>query len=196
MKLPMGAAPMAYVLWTRHLRHNPTNPKWPDRDRFVLSAGHASMLSTASYSSPDTTLTSTISSNSANGEAASGHPEYGEVPGLEATTILFGQALGKQWDWQSRNAGPPHRSAGHEVVNHHTYVMASDGDMMEGVRRRPLDSGSVSARRLIVLYDANQITSRPAPMLPFTEDLGARLQAYRWHVEHIDAMDIAAVEGA
>ena len=198
--MPLGAAPMAYVLWTRHLRHNPTNPKWPDRDRFVLSAGHASMLlySMLFLTGYDLNMDD-IKQFRQWGSRTPGHPEYGVVPGAEVTTGPLGQGLGNAVGlaiaerWLAATFNRP----GHEMVNHHTYVMASDGDMMEGVAAEAASiAGQFRLGRLIVLYDANQITLSASADVTFSEDVGARFQAYGWHVEHIDGMDIAAVDGA
>ncbi|MGD0120383.1 MAG: transketolase [Candidatus Binatus sp.] len=198
--MPLGAAPMAYVLWTRHLRHNPTNPKWPDRDRFVLSAGHASMLlySMLFLTGYDLTMDD-IQHFRQWGSRTPGHPEYGVVPGAEVTTGPLGQGVGNAVGlaiaerWLAATFNRP----GHEVVNHHTYVMASDGDMMEGVAAEAASiAGQFRLGRLIVIYDANQITLSASADVTFSEDVGARFQAYGWHVEHIDGMDIAAVDAA
>jgi transketolase len=198
--MPLGAAPMAYVLWTRHLRHNPTNPKWPDRDRFILSAGHASMLlySMLFLTGYDLTMDD-IKQFRQWGSRTPGHPEYGVVPGAEVTTGPLGQGVGNAVGlaiaerWLAATFNRP----GHEVVNHHTYVMASDGDMMEGVAAEAASiAGQFRLGRLIVIYDANQITLSASADVTFSEDVGARFQAYGWHVEHIDGMDIAAVDGA
>ncbi|MGA8643123.1 transketolase [Candidatus Binatus sp.] len=198
--MPLGAAPMAYVLWTRHLRHSPTNPKWPDRDRFVLSAGHASMLlySLLFLTGYDLTMDD-IKQFRQWGSRTPGHPEYGVVPGAEVTTGPLGQGVGNAVGlaiaerWLAATFNRP----GHEVVNHHTYVMASDGDMMEGVAAEAASiAGQFRLGRLIVIYDANQITLSASADVTFSEDVGARFQAYGWHVEHIDGMDTAAVDGA
>jgi len=197
---PLGAAPMAYVLWTRHLRHNPTNPKWPDRDRFVLSAGHASMLlySLLFLTGYDLSMDD-IKQFRQWGSRAPGHPEYGVVPGVEVTTGPLGQGLGNAVGlaiaerWLAATFNRPD----HEVMDHHTYVIASDGDMMEGVAAEAASiAGQFRLGRLIVLYDANQITLSATADVTFNEDVGARFQAYGWHVEHIDGMDIAAVDAA
>jgi transketolase len=198
--MPLGAAPMAYVLWTRHLRHNPTNPKWPDRDRFVLSAGHASMLlySLLFLTGYDLNMDD-IKQFRQWGSRTPGHPEYGVVPGAEVTTGPLGQGIGNAVGlaiaerWLAATFNRP----GHKMVDHHTYVMASDGDMMEGVAAEAASiAGQFRLGRLIVLYDANQITLSASADVTFSEDVGARFQAYGWHVEHIDGMDIAAVDGA
>jgi transketolase len=197
---PLGAAPMAYVLWTRHLRHNPTNPQWPDRDRFILSAGHASMLiySLLFFTGYDLDMDD-IKQFRQWGSRTPGHPEYGVVPGVEVTTGPLGQGVGNAVGlaiaerWLAATFNRP----GHEVVNHRTYVIASDGDMMEGVAAEAASiAGQFRLGRLIVFYDANQITLSASADVTFGEDVGARFQAYGWHVEHIDGMDIAAVDGA
>jgi transketolase len=198
--MPLGAAPMAHILWTRHLRHSPTNPKWPDRDRFVLSAGHASMLlySLLFLTGYDLTMDD-IKQFRQWGSRTPGHPEYGVVPGAEVTTGPLGQGVGNAVGlaiaerWLATTFNRP----GHEVMNHHTYVMASDGDMMEGVAAEAASiAGQFRLGRLIVIYDANQITLSASADVTFSEDVGARFQAYGWHVEHIDGMDTAAVDAA
>src|SRR5271166_3382315 len=196
--MPLGAAPMAYVLWTRHLRHNPTNPKWPDRDRFVLSAGHASMLlySLLFLTGYDLTMAD-IQQFRQWGSRTPGHPEYGVVPGAEVTTGPLGQGVGNAVGFAiaERWLAATFNRSGHEVVNHYTYVIASDGDMMEGVAAEAASiAGQFRLGRLIVLYDANQITLSASADVTFTEDVGARFQAYGWHVEHIDGQDTAAVD--
>ena len=198
--MPLGAAPMAYVLWTRHLRHNPTNPKWPDRDRFVLSAGHASMLlySLLFLTGYDLTMAD-IQQFRRWGSRTPGHPEYGVVPGAEVTTGPLGQGIGNAVGFAiaERWLAATFNRSGHEVVNHYTYVMASDGDMMEGVAAEAASiAGQFRLGRLIVLYDANQTTLSASTDVTFTEDVGARFQAYGWHVEHIDGQDTAAVDAA
>jgi transketolase len=198
--MPLGAAPMAYVLWSRHLRHNPTNPKWPDRDRFILSAGHASMLiySLLFLTGYDLNMDD-IKQFRQWGSRTPGHPEYGVAPGVEVTTGPLGQGLGNAVGsaMAERWLAATFNRAGHEVVNHHTYVMASDGDMMEGVAAEAASiAGQFRLGRLIVLYDANQITLSASADVTFGEDVGARFQAYGWDVAHIDGMDIAAVDAA
>ncbi len=197
---PLGAAPMAYVLWTRHLRHNPTNPKWPDRDRFVLSAGHASMLlySLLFLTGYDLTMAD-IQQFRQWGSRAPGHPEYGVVPGAEVTTGPLGQGVGNAVGFAiaERWLAATFNQSGHELVNHYTYVIASDGDMMEGVASEAASiAGQFRLGRLIVLYDANQITLSASADVTFSEDVGARFQAYGWHVQHIDGQDTAAVDAA
>jgi transketolase len=198
--MPLGAAPMAYVLWARHLRHNPTNPKWPDRDRFVLSAGHASMLlySLLFLTGYDLTLAD-IQQFRQWDSRAPGHPEYGVVPGAEVTTGPLGQGISNAVGFAiaERWLAATFNQPGHEVVNHDTYVMASDGDMMEGVAAEAASlAGQLRLGRLIVLYDANQTTLSATADVTFSEDVGARFQAYGWHVQHIDGQDTAAVDAA
>jgi len=198
--MPLGAAPMAYVLWTRHLRHNPTNPKWPDRDRFVLSAGHASMLlySLLFLTGYDLTMAD-IQQFRQWGSRTPGHPEYGVVPGAEVTTGPLGQGVGNAVGFAiaERWLAATFNRSGHEVVNHYTYVMASDGDMMEGVAAEAASiAGQFRLGRLIVLYDSNQTTLSASTDVTFSEDVGARFQAYGWHVKHIDGQDTTAVDAA
>ena len=198
--MPLGAAPMAYVLWTRYLRHSPANPTWPDRDRFVLSAGHASMLLYSMLFLTGYGLTMDDIQHFRQWESRTpGHPENGVAPGVEVTTGPLGQgfanavglAIAERWLAATFNR------PGREVVDHYTYVMASDGDMMEGVAAEAASiAGQFRLGRLIVLYDANQITLSASADVTFSEDVGARFQAYGWHVEHIDGMDLAEVDAA
>lgn len=199
--LPMGAAAMAYVLWTRHLRHNPTNPRWPDRDRFVLSAGHGSMLLYAllhltGYALP----LDQIKRFRQWGSLTPGHPEHDLTPGVEATTGPLGQGLGNAVGMALAEAHLAARfnRPGHEIVNHRTYVIASDGDMMEGVQSEACSlAGDLKLGKLIVLYDDNGITLSGTTSLTFREDVGARFAAYGWHVQRVgDGNDLMSVEAA
>jgi len=198
--MPMGAAPMAYVLWTRHLRHDPGHPRWPDRDRFVLSAGHASMLlySLLHLTGYDLTLDD-LQHFRRWGSRTPGHPERGSSAGIEVTTGPLGQgfanavgmAIAERWLAASFN-----RPA-YNVVDHRTYVLASDGDLMEGVSAEAASlAGSLRLGRLIVLYDSNRITLSATTNVSFTEDVGARFAAYGWQVQHVDGMDLHAVDAA
>jgi transketolase len=198
--MPMGAATMAYILWTRHLRHNPKNPAWPDRDRFVLSAGHASMLlySLLFLTGYDLTLDDLQQFRQWQSRTP-GHPEHGKTPGVEVTTGPLGQGFGNSAGlavgerWLAATFNRP----GHEIVDHDTYVLASDGDLMEGVAAEAASlAGTLRLGRLIVLYDANLITLSATTNLTFTEDVGARFEAYGWHVQHIDGQDPTAVDAA
>jgi transketolase len=198
--MPMGAATMAYVLWTRHLRHNPRNPTWPDRDRFVLSAGHASMLlySLLFLTGYDLTMDD-IEQFRQRKSRTPGHPEHGCTPGVEVTTGPLGQgfansvglAIAERWLAATFNR------QGDDVVDHFTYVLASDGDLMEGVASEAASlAGTLQLGRVIVLYDANLITLSATTNVTFTEDVGARFEAYGWHVQWIDGHDVAAVDAA
>jgi transketolase len=198
--MPMGAATMAYVLWTRHLRHHPANPRWPDRDRFVLSAGHASMLlySMLHLTGYDLTLDD-IKQFRRWGSRTPGHPERGHTAGVEVTTGPLGQgfanavglAMAERWLAATFNL------PGHDIVDHRTYVMASDGDLMEGVSAEAASlAGDLRLGRLIVLYDSNRVTLSATTDVTFQEDVGARFAAYGWHVQHIDGLDVDAVDTA
>src|SRR5262249_23642536 len=171
--LPMGAAAMAYVLWTRFLKHNPADPHWPDRDRFVLSAGHGSMLlysllHLSGYDLPISELQSFRQWES----RTPGHPEFGLTPGAETTTAPLGQgisnAVGMAIDerWLAQHFNRP----GFNVVDHHTYVIASDGDLMEGLSHEACSlAGHLGLGKLIVLYDDNGISIDGPTSLAFTE---------------------------
>ena len=198
--MPMGAAPIAYILWSRHLRHNPRNPSWPDRDRFVLSAGHASMLlySLLHLTGYDLTMADIKQFRKWNSRTP-GHPERGRTPGVEVTTGPLGQgvangvglAIAERWLAATFNR------PGADVVNHYTYVLASDGDMMEGVAAEAASlAGTLRLGRLIVVYDANLITLSATTNLTFSEDVVGRFEAYGWHVQKIDGQDPVAVDVA
>jgi transketolase len=199
--LPLGAAAMAYVLWTRHLRYNPKNPAWADRDRFVLSAGHGSMLlySLLYLTGYDLSLDD-LRQFRQWGSRTPGHPERGRTPGVEVTTGPLGQGFGnsvglaiaEQW------MGATYNRAGRTPVHHYTYVIASDGDLMEGVTAEAASlAGHLRLGRLIVLYDANLITLSATTSVAFSEDVGKRFEAYRWHVRHVtDGNDLDEVDAA
>jgi transketolase len=198
--MPMGAATMAYVLWTRHLHHNPRNPAWPDRDRFVLSAGHASMLlySLLFLTGYDLTMDD-IEQFRQWKSRTPGHPERGCTPGVEVTTGPLGQGFGNSVGLAiaERWLAATFNRQGDDVVDHFTYVLASDGDLMEGVASEAASlAGTLQLGRLIVLYDANLITLSATTNVTFTEDVGGRFEAYGWHVQRIDGQDVAAVDAA
>jgi transketolase len=198
--MPMGAATMAYVLWTRHLRHNPRNPAWPDRDRFVLSAGHASMLLYSLLFLTGYELTMDDIERFRQWDSRTpGHPEHGRTPGVEVTTGPLGQGVGNSVGLAiaERWLAATFNRQGDDVVGHCTYVLASDGDLMEGVAAEAASlAGTLQLGRLIVLYDANLITLSATTNVTFTEDVGARFEAYGWHVQRIDGQDVAAVDAA
>ena len=199
--LPMGAAPMAYALWMKHMRFNPRNPAWHNRDRFVLSAGHGSMLlySLLYLTGYDVSLDD-IKNFRQWGSITPGHPERGDTPGVETTTGPLGQgaatavgiALAEAYLAQYFNRD------GHEIVDHHTYVLVSDGDLMEGVCLEAAAlAGHWGLGKLIFLYDDNQVTLDGAADMIFSEDVCGRFQAMGWHVGRItDGTDIAAISEA
>ena len=199
--LPMGAAAMAHVLWTRFLRHSPSNPGWPDRDRFVLSAGHGSMLlySLLHLSGYDVSLEQ-IKRFRQWGSATPGHPEYHLTPGVEATTGPLGQGIANAVGMAMAEAHLAARfnRPGHEIVDHRTYVIASDGDMMEGVQSEACSlAGHLRLGKLIVLYDNNHVSLSGTTSLSFSENVGARFASYGWHVQSVDdGNDLSAVDKA
>jgi transketolase len=198
--MPMGAATMAYVLWTRHLRHSPGNPAWPDRDRFVLSAGHASALlySLLFLTGYDLAMEDLEQFRQWRSRTP-GHPERGLTPGVEVTTGPLGQGVGNSVGMAiaERWLAATFNRQGDDVVDHYTYVLASDGDLMEGVASEAASlAGTLRLGRLIVLYDANLITLSATTNLTLSEDVGARFEACGWHVQHIDGQDVAAVDAA
>ncbi len=200
--LPMGAAPMTYVLWQRHLRHNPKNPKWPDRDRFVLSAGHGSMLlySMLHLTGYDLALDE-LKAFRQWGSRAPGHPESFCTPGVEATTGPLGQgatnAVGMAM--AERFLAGRYNRPGHTIVDHRTYALVGDGDMMEGITHEAAAlAGHLKLGKLVWLYDDNKISLDGPTSLHFSEDVGKRFEAYGWHVQKIDRgdTDIDGIDGA
>ncbi|MGY0559471.1 transketolase [Luteimonas sp. A277] len=199
--LPLGAAPMAYVLWQHFLKHNPANPLWTDRDRFVLSAGHGSALlySLLHVTGYDLTLDE-IKQFRQWGSKAPGHPERGHTPGVEVTTGPLGQGFANAVGMAMAEAqlAARYNRAGHVVVDHRTWVIASDGDLMEGVSSEAASlAGHLKLGKLNVLYDDNSVTLAAGTDITFTEDCAARFAAYDWHVETVDdGNDVAAIERA
>ena len=199
--LPMGAAPTAYALWMQHLRHNPRNPDWANRDRFVLSAGHGSMLlySLLHLTGYDLSLDE-IKNFRQWGSKTPGHPEYGHTPGVETTTGPLGQgaatAVGMALA-EAYLAGCFNR-LGHDIVDHHTYALVSDGDLMEGVCLEACAlAGHWGLGKLIFLYDDNQVTLDGAAEMTFSEDVAQRFLAMGWHVDRVsDGNDVAAISSA
>jgi transketolase len=187
--LPMGAAPMTYVLWQKHLRHNPKNPKWSDRDRFVLSGGHGSMLlySMLHLTGYDLALDE-LKAFRQYGSRTPGHPESFLTPGVEASTGPLGQgatnAVGMAM--AERFLAGRYNQPGHEIVNHFTYAMLGDGDMMEGITHEAASlAGHLKLGKLVWLYDDNKISLDGPTSLHFTEDVGKRFEAYGWHVQKV-----------
>ena len=199
--LPMGAAAPAYVLWTRFLRHNPSDPAWPDRDRFVLSAGHGSMLlySLLHLTGYDLPIEQ-IKQFRQWGSLTPGHPESHLTKGVEATTGPLGQGIGNAVGMAIAEAHLAARfnRPGHDVINHYTYVLAGDGDMMEGVQAEAASlAGHLKLGKLIVLYDNNSISLAGSTSVSFSEDVQARFAAYGWHVQAVDnGNDQGAVDKA
>jgi transketolase len=187
---PMALAPVAYVLYTRVMRHSPRDPKWPDRDRFVLSCGHASMLlySTLYLTGYDVSLENDLMRFRQLGSMAAGHPEYGDLPGIEVTTGPLGQGISHAVGMAlaERMLAARFNRPGHEVVDHHTYVIASDGDLEEGISNEASSlAGHLALGRLISFYDQNHISIEGDTQLAFTEDVGQRYEALGWHVQDL-----------
>jgi transketolase len=199
--MPLGAAASAFTLWTKHLKHNPKNPQWPDRDRFVLSAGHASMLLYSLLHLTGYALTLDDIKNFRQWQSRTpGHPEYKHTPGVEVTTGPLGQGLANAVGMAIAEA---HLAArfncdGEKLVDHCTYVMAGDGDMMEGVVAEACSlAGHLRLGKLIVLYDDNKVTLAGSAALSFTENIEQRFKAYGWQVQKVaDGNDISAIDRA
>ena len=198
---PMALAPLAYVLWTRHLKYDPATPDWPDRDRFVLSCGHASMLLYAALylSGYDLTLDD-IKKFRQWGSKTPGHPEYGHTAGVETTTGPLGQGTGNAVGMAIAEAilASGFNQPGHDVVNHFTYFLASDGDLMEGISHEACSlAGHLKLGKLIGFYDDNHITIEGDTNLAFSEDTARRFESYGWHVQRVaDGNDLAALDQA
>ncbi len=200
--LPLGAAAMAYTLWTRHLKFDPTDPHWFDRDRFVLSAGHGSMLIYALlYLAGYNVSLEDLKSFRQMGSLTPGHPEMHHTPGVEVTTGPLGQGVGNAVGLALAEA---HLAATYNkeqtIVDHFTYCIASDGDLMEGVSAEASSlAGHLGLGKLIVLYDDNKISLAASTDMTFTEDVCARYDAYGWHTQTVtagDGNDVEAIDAA
>ena len=198
---PMGQAPLAYLLWTRHLRHDPARPGWPNRDRFVLSCGHASallysLLHLAGYAMPIEELRRFRQL----GSKTPGHPEYDPEVGIETTTGPLGQGVGNAVGMAiaERMLAARFNREGFSLVDHRVWVHASDGDMMEGVASEACSlAGHLRLGKLTVFYDANEISIDGPTSLAFDEDVGRRFEGYGWHVQRVeDANDLEALDRA
>lgn len=196
--MPMGMAPTAYVLWTEFLKHDPRDPQWPDRDRFVLSAGHGSMLlygllHLSGYDLPLEELRRFRQW----GSKTPGHPEYGHTPGVETTTGPLGQGLSTAVGMAIAERKLA-AEFGSEIVDHYTYVIASDGDLMEGVTGEASSlAGHLGLGKLIVFYDDNEVSIDGSTALAFSEDRLLRYEAYGWQViREVHGEDLAAIRGA
>ncbi|MBD0384246.1 transketolase [Paenibacillus sedimenti] len=203
--MPMGAAPMAYALWTRHLKHNPVNPKWADRDRFVLSAGHGSMLlySLLHLSGYDVSLDD-IKEFRQWGSRTPGHPEYGHTAGVEATTGPLGQgvAMAVGMAMAEAHQASVYNREGFPIVDHYTYSICGDGDLMEGVSSEAASlAGHLKLGKLIVLYDSNDISLDGELNMSFSENVRTRFESYGWQYlrveeqNNVDAISAAIAEG-
>lgn len=202
---PMALAPLAYAIWTRHLRHDPRDPKWTDRDRFILSAGHASMLLYSMLYLTGYDLSLEDLKRFRQWESPTpGHPEYGMTPGVETTTGPLGQgfANGIGMALAEAHLAELFNRPGHPIIDHYTYAICSDGDLMEGVAAEAASlAGHLRLGKLIYFWDDNDITIEGSTSLAFTEDVLARFDAYGWHtlrvedVNDLDALD-AAIEAA
>ncbi|HEY9421489.1 MAG TPA: transketolase [Thermoanaerobaculia bacterium] len=198
---PMGQAPLAYLLWTRHMRHNPDNPDWPNRDRFVLSCGHASallysLLHLGGYGLP----MEDVQRFRQWGSKTPGHPEHELTRGVETTTGPLGQGIANAVGMAiAEKMGANHfNREGFPLIDHRIWVIASDGDMMEGVSHEACSlAGHLKLDRLKVFYDANEISIDGPTSLSFSEDVGKRFEAYGWHVLRVDdGNDLEALEAA
>lgn len=199
--MPMGAAPMAYVLWTRFLRHNPRNPHWPNRDRFILSAGHGSMLlySLLHLTGYDLSLDE-LKQFRQWGSKTPGHPENLLVAGIEMTTGPLGQgfATGVGMAIAQKYLAARFNRPGHELLDYRIYGIVSDGDLMEGVSHEAASlAGHLGLDNIVYLYDDNHISIEGSTDLAFTEDAGKRFEAYGWFVQRLgDGNDLSAIDGA
>ncbi|MBO0796075.1 MAG: transketolase, partial [Ktedonobacteraceae bacterium] len=198
---PMALAPLAHVLWTRVMRYNPRNPHWQNRDRFVLSAGHASMLlySMLYLTGYDLPLDE-LKQFRQWGSLTPGHPEYHHTAGVETTTGPLGQGVanGVGMAIAQRIQASRYNRPGHNIIDHYIYAIASDGDLMEGVSSEAASlAGHLKLGSLIYFYDDNKITIEGNTSLAFSENVGQRFESYQWHVQHVeDINDLSALEQA
>jgi len=198
---PMALAPVAYVLWQRHLRYNPVNPAWAGRDRFVLSCGHACMLQYAAlYLTGYDLSLDDLKQFRQWGSRTPGHTEYGHTPGVEVTTGPLGQGVGNAVGLALAEAhlAATFNRPGHAIVDHYTYFLCSDGDLMEGVSHEACSfAGHLKLGKLIGVYDDNHITIDGKTELTFSDDTAKRFESYGWHVQRVaDGNDLAAIDAA
>lgn len=199
--LPMGMASVAYAIWTRHMRHNPSNPEWFDRDRFVLSGGHGSMLLySLLYLTGYKLELDELRNFRQWGSLTPGHPEYGLTPGVETTTGPLGQgfANGVGMAIAEASLAAHYNRPRHEIIDHYVYAIVTDGDLMEGVASEAASlAGHLRLGKLIYMYDDNRITIEGSTELAFSEDRGMRFEAYGWHVQRVDdGNDLEAIDRA
>src|SRR5512138_1102672 len=199
--LPMGAAAMAYTVWTRHLRHNPQDPKWAGRDRFILSGGHGSMLlysllHLTGYNLP----LEQIKNFRQFGSQTPGHPEYSLTPGVETTTGPLGQGFGQGvgMAMAATHLAAEFNKPGHEIIQSYVYGIVTDGDLMEGISSEAASlAGHLRLGRLIYLYDDNHVSIDGPTDISFTEDRAGRFAAYGWHVQMVgDGNDVDSIDAA
>jgi transketolase len=198
---PLGCAPIAYLLYHKLMKHDPADPKWIDRDRFILSNGHASaMLYGALHLSGYGLPISQLEQFRQYGSHTPGHPERGEAPGVEVTTGPLGQGFGMAVGIATaeKHLAAVYNRDEYKIVDHHTYVLCGDGDMMEGISHETASlAGTLGLGKLIVLYDDNLISLDGPTELSYTEDVTKRFEAYHWHVQHVaDGNDLVAIERA
>ena len=198
--MPMGMADAAYVLWTKFLKHNPKNPQWSDRDRFILSAGHGSMLlySLLHLTGYDVSLDE-IKNFRQLGSITPGHPEYGMTPGVETTTGPLGQGFGTGVGMAMAEAylADKFNKDDLKIVDHFTYAIVSDGDLMEGISHEAASlAGHLKLKKLIYLYDSNQISIDGSTDLAFTDDTRKRFESYGWDVQTVDGHNREEIEKA
>lgn len=199
--LPLGAAPMAYTLWAKVMNHNPKNPDWINRDRFILSAGHGSAMLYSLLHLFEYGLTMEDIKNFRQLDSKTpGHPEYGLTTGVEATTGPLGQGItnGVGMAMAEARLAAEFNRPGHEIIDHYTYILAGDGCMMEGINYEAVSlAGTLGLGKLIVLYDSNSITIEGSTDIAFTEDVSKRFEALGWETYHVeDGNDIEAIEKA
>jgi transketolase len=197
--LPMGAAAFAYTLWIKHMRFNPRNPRWPDRDRFLLSGGHGSMLLYTMFYLTGYELPMEELKNFRQwGSKTPGHPESFLTPGVEVTTGPLGQGFGNGVGMAIAEAhlAAEFNRAGHSIVDHYTYAIVTDGDLMEGVSSEAASlAGHLGLGKLIYLYDDNNVSIDGSTDLAFTEDPAGRFESYNWHVVRVqDGHDVDQVD--
>ena len=199
--MPMGAAPMAYVLWTRYLRHNPSHPAWFNRDRFVLSAGHGSMLLYSLLFLTGYRVTIEDLKQFRQWESRTpGHPEYGHLPGVETTTGPLGQGFGNGVGMAiaQKHLASRYNKPRFPLVNYHVFAIVSDGDLMEGISSEAASlAGHLELGNLVYLYDDNRISIDGPTELSFTENVAKRFEAYDWHVQTVaDGNNLSAIDAA
>ena len=200
--LPLGAAPMAYVLWQRHLKHNPKDPSWPDRDRFVLSAGHGCMLwYCLLYLTGYDLGMDDLKAFRQWGSRTPGHPEYRLTPGVETTSGPLGQGTANAvgMAMAERFLASRFNRPGSEIVDHRTFALVSDGDLMEGISNEASSlAGHLGLGKLTFLYDSNRVSLDGPTSMAFTEDVGRRYEALGWHVQHVEDgnTDLDAIDHA